>query len=142
MTILHLDDHWIFKKAIKGLLTNSINDVAYLSYELPIVALKDIQAGLESGNPVDLVITDFNHFGISGYQFACEIRKIEQHFDFRIPILLLTMMQPHTPDIKAGIVEKVFDAYFTKAVESDVFLKAVRKLLFGDERARESGQRR
>lgn len=126
-TIMHLDDHRIFVKGIQKLLSARL-DFDYFSFESPIVALKDIEERLQKKLPIDLIITDYNHQGITGYQFACELRKLERVYLKKTPIILLTMVPDDHPDVRKGREEKVFDAYFQKTVEADEFLKSIEKL--------------
>jgi DNA-binding NarL/FixJ family response regulator len=125
---LHLDDHHLFTKGINQLLASRF-DVNYFSYQSPIVALKDIQKHLFNDIHVDLVITDYNHPGITAYEFAGEIRKLENNYFRKFPIILLTMMNKHHPEIEKGIHDQTFDTYFRKDVDPETFLRSIYNLL-------------
>jgi response regulator RpfG family c-di-GMP phosphodiesterase len=126
--ILHLDDSHLFTKGINQLLASRF-EVNYFSYQSPIVALKDIQEHMLKKLPIDLIITDYNHAGITGYEFACEIRKLEEATQRKIPIMLLTMMNKDYPEIRKGIHDKIFDGYFRKDVDPVIFLRSIFNLL-------------
>jgi response regulator RpfG family c-di-GMP phosphodiesterase len=126
--ILHLDDSHLFTKGINQLLASRF-EVNYLSYQSSIVALKDIQKHLVNDIHINLIITDYNHVGVTGYGFACEIRKLEKATQRKIPIMLLTMMNKDYPEIRKGIHDKIFDAYFRKDVDPAFFLRSIFNLL-------------
>jgi response regulator RpfG family c-di-GMP phosphodiesterase len=126
--ILHLDDSPLFTKGINQLLASRF-EVNYLSYQSPAVALKNIQKHLLNDIHIDLMITDYNHAGITGYGFACEIRKLEEATQRKIPIMLLTMMNKDYPEIEKGIYDKTFDDFLLKDVDPVIFLRSIFNLL-------------
>lgn len=103
-TILHLDDHHLFRQGIRQLISKVIADVTFLSYHSPIVALNDIEERLNEGLPIDLIITDYNHIGITGYEFAGEVRKLEIAFSKSILIMLGSMMNDNFSDGQKDLV--------------------------------------
>ncbi len=128
-TIIHLDDHRLLVSGIKQLIESEFN-VEYLPYQSPIVALKDIEERMANKLPIDLILTDYNHVGITGCQFAREIRKVEVAMSTRIPVFMLTMMPETHADIAKAIQDRTVDAYFQKDVDPLTFLNAIKKRLF------------
>jgi DNA-binding NarL/FixJ family response regulator len=121
--ILHIDDHRVLLRGIKNYVTSQIKDISYLCFGHPNDALSFVKRSLATRLTIDLIITDFNHLGCNGYEFATRIRSIEQQYGKRHLILLLTMMGCDAPLIIRGCEEGVFDKCIGKDVEEKALLE-------------------
>lgn len=123
--IVHLDDHEILAKGIKESVIKSRPDVEfdYTDFRDADSAFKYISTGIKKDEAPDLIITDFIHRGMNGYEFAKKIRDFEKKNKRQpIPILLLTMVEASRPIIKKGLKEKVFNTYISLAERNLVSL--------------------
>ena len=129
MLILHLDDHKLLMQGVKRCVSSRFVDCNYECLLHPNPALDFIHQSMSTGVKIDLIITDYTHLGLNGYEFAKTVRQMEKRYAIRHPILMLTMMGCDAPIIQKGCEEKVFDRCLGKDVEVDVFVASVRQLL-------------
>ena len=95
MLILHLDDHRLLTQGIKRCVCSQFVGCNYESFLHPDSALEFIQQAMKSGIKIDLIITDYTHLGLNGYEFAKTVSQIEDGCD--------------APIVQQGCAEKVFD---------------------------------
>ena len=88
-----------------------------------------IQLCIDGGDKISLIITDYNHPGHNGFEFAKVVRNITAGYD-RIPVLMLTMvdyydMPAHPPGINhKDLVTK----YMGKASSAKEILEFIRSI--------------
>lgn len=101
------------------------NIIRYGGYE-PIVTRcgDEALAALESG-PVDLIISDIDMPGMTGYEM-CSTIKLDPRWNAIPVILLTTMSSPH--NILQGLEARA-DYYLTKPYTRDFLLRSVNELL-------------
>lgn len=125
--IIHIDNHQIISDAIRKLVKSKIPGCYYLCFTDTGAAFRYLVNSVEAGESPDLLMTDFSHPGLNGYEFAKAIRQLENLLDRKpIPILLLTMHTGKLPAITRGLKEKVFTNYLslnTNAEEVVEFVK-------------------
>lgn len=118
--IIHLDDHEIFSTGLKQGCLNKLNfPFLYLHFTDSDNCLQYINNSILLGAPIDLLITDFNHPGLHGYEFALEVRRLCQEAFEYIPILLISMAGLDKEGILKGIEEHLFDKYLPKSSSSE-----------------------
>jgi CheY-like chemotaxis protein len=118
LNIIHLDDHPLFCKAVRNCLTQHAMCKSYFSFHQSDQALQHIQNQLAAHHRIDVIITDFNHPGVDGFDFAREVRELEADDNKKHPILLLTMMALTHPIIQKGVRQRTFDRCFNKDISS------------------------
>lgn len=94
--IVYLDDHTLYQNAVIKLTDPSHDRYIYIPFQHPDNALRYIINSIDINSPIDVIITDYNHLGLTGYEFAFEIRKYEATHSNNpsIPIILLSMVDP------------------------------------------------
>lgn len=127
--IIHLDDHALFHM---GLEQSCLNKLSFPVYQLQFTdsanCIQYVNNSISLGEPIDLIITDFNHPGLNGYEFAKAIRKFCRDASVYIPILLLTMACLDKEEISKGMEEHVFDKYLPKSSTSEEVIAGILEL--------------
>jgi response regulator RpfG family c-di-GMP phosphodiesterase len=116
--VIHLDDHILYSSAAQKLVKKDFYMLYYLCFHDTGKALQYVANTLDDKEPINLIITDFNHPGLNGYGFARQIRHMERYTGVRTPILLLSMALDTHALIQQGLKEKVFDYYLPKSAEA------------------------
>ncbi len=112
--IIHLDDHRIVCEAVRNLVKSQIPGCYYLCFTDTSAAFKYLINSIDSGNPPDLLVTDFNHNGMNGYEFSKSIRQVEKLLNRKpMKILLLMMLSNKVSAISRGLKERVFNGYLS-----------------------------
>ena len=75
--ILHLDDHQLFLNGFQTAVTKICDNYRFIQFNHPDEALDYIETSFEIDNPVDIIITDYNHPGMKGYEFAVGVKVLE-----------------------------------------------------------------
>ncbi len=114
MHIIHLDDHTLFRKGLKKCLTAVFSYLHIESFSDNASALENVQHCLVINKKIDCIITDYNHPGDNGLEFAKAIRTIEKEYNCHIPIMMLTMRGDIL--LKQAESDGILDAYFTKDI--------------------------
>ena len=127
INVVHLDDHKLFCWGLRKCLEDRINTLNIISFNDSFEALNFIAESLKKKDRIDLIITDFNHGGLNGYDFGKTIRILEKVYDKRIPILLLSMIA-ELPQISKGYFEKVFDKGLSKNSSGEQIIEAIYSL--------------
>ena len=125
--IIHLDDHDIFQDGLRKCLQKQIDISSLKQFRHPIEAIEFIEACLETGNNPSLVITDYNHPGLNGYEFARAIRKLEIDYGVYIPILLFSMVS-NNKIVNQGLEERVFNYALPKSAHTWELIEAIEDL--------------
>lgn len=124
--IIHLDDHRIVCEGVRNLVKSKIPGCYYLSFTDTNAAFKYLINSLEAGDSPDLLVADFQHLGMNGYQFAKSIRQLERLLNRKpMKILLLTMLSNKVPAISRGLKEKVFNGYLSLNSNADQLLNFI-----------------
>lgn len=127
--VVHFDDHSLFTTALKNDIEKDRKDFKIHSINEYYSALKFISDCFENNIQIDAVITDLNHPGPSGYDFAGEVKHIAHMNNKRIPVILLTMAIGDNPRVLKGLEESVFDKHLTKEADSPVIIETIESLL-------------
>lgn len=125
--IIHLDDHRLVCEGIRKLVKSQIQECYYLFFTDTNAAFRYLINSIESGDPPDLLVTDFNHMGMDGYKFSKSIRQLEILLNRKpMKILLLTMLSNKVPAISRGLKEKVFNGYLSLISNEEQILNFMR----------------
>ena len=91
--ILHLDDHQLFLNGLQTAVTKISDNYRFIQFQHPDEALDYIETSFEIDNPVDIIITDYNHPGMKGYEFAVGVKVLELKYQrkYKIPVLMISM---------------------------------------------------
>lgn len=119
---LHFDDHKIFLNGMTLQLKRFFPNLTMESFTNSELALHYYENSLKENIQIDLIITGLNQRpDIDGYEFAKTIREIEKPFYKRAIILIVSMYDNQCPLIVKGLEEKIFDKYFPKTVDAEIF---------------------
>ncbi|MBA2745121.1 MAG: response regulator transcription factor [Flavisolibacter sp.] len=115
LNIIHLDDHQLFQDGLKlGLAKRLPGRYSIHPIQHPEPAIEYILQSLEDAAFIDLVITDFNHPGINGYEFSKKVKVIAKDYGVQIPVLSVSMVGSGNENISRGLHEGVYDLAITK----------------------------
>ena len=94
--IVYLDDHILYQSAVIKLTDPGRERYIYIPFQHPDNALRYIMNSIDINSPIDVIITDYNHMGLTGYEFALAIRNYEASHSNNspIPIILLSFVDP------------------------------------------------
>ncbi|HTN06700.1 hypothetical protein [Agriterribacter sp.] len=131
--IVYLDDHKLFSNGLFELCIKPFFPLANVT----ILANGDdayayIKSQIDGNNRIDLFITDINHPGLKGDVLIKMIRQYEKEkdCDFRIPIVVITMMvYAFVPELVAAGMDMV-DCYFSKMAEAYEIVDGIEELLY------------
>lgn len=126
MQIIHLDDHKIFREGIKTCIQKAYPDIIFQEFSDNQNALRYINTCFQNSHRINLIITDYNHFGNDGLEFAMDIRKLEKVYGLKTPIMLLSMTDDEV--LRTATRDGLFDVYFTKAVECSQIINFINTL--------------
>ena len=98
--IIILDDHRLFRDSLVGVLTEHFMPVSIQQFVESSSALHYIEQCKINGQQIDLIITDQNHPGMSGFAFAAACRKLERQYNSITPLLLMSMTINESDDTK------------------------------------------
>lgn len=125
--IIHLDDHRLVCEGIRTLVKSQISGCYYLFFTNTHAAFRYLINSVQVGNPPDLLVTDFHHMGMNGYEFSKSIRQLEILLNRKpMKILLLTMLSRKVPAISRGLKEKVFNGYLSLNSNAEQILNFIR----------------
>ena len=127
MLVVHLDDHQLFTRAMKGVLEKHIPDVQIKDLPDSDKALDYISECLRNKIKIDLIITDYIHSTVNGVIFSQIVREIEALYSLSIPILLNTMVD-NRDDINEAVRSGLIDCYLLKSASEDEIINAVNLL--------------
>lgn len=120
-TVLVVDDSRIMRNIVKNMFAVLKIPVTYLEAGDGKTALR-----LLIGNPVDLILLDWNIPGISGIDLLKQVRSVERYKN--IPIVMIT-----SESAKLNVVEAVsagVTAYITKPINDRIFMEKISKISF------------
>ena len=92
--ILHLDDHITFLNGFQTGVTDLCEDYRIIQFRHPDEALAYIETSFLINNTVDIIITDYNHPGLDGYEFARAVKVLEIKYErsYKLPVLMVSMI--------------------------------------------------
>lgn len=129
--LVHLDDHMIFSAGFQKQIDPERKIFFIQSFVDSKDALRYIRNSLDSGERIDMILTDFRHLGDDGYEFASAVRNYETAFSCCIPILLLTMYPVDYELIQKGLQDGAFSSYLSKNCNKEGLHRAIEQLLPG-----------
>lgn len=124
-TIIHLDDHTLFKRGVQLCFQEHLPNAEIINFSNNDDALSFINSSIKREKRIDLIITDFNHLGDNGYEFALQVRKLEEKHSNKIPIILLSMNNEFLQMTEDG----VFDVYIHKSMECEELVSLIKNNL-------------
>lgn len=127
--IVQLDDHQLFCKGLNGCILSKKPKWAITSFQHPDPTLAHILQSLELQEQIDLIITDINHPGLNGYEFAKKVRLGEAKYGSRIPIVVVSMVASYEVAMK-GLEEHLFDACLPKNQSCDSIMHTIERILW------------
>lgn len=94
--IVYLDDQVLYPDAVMKLVDPKKERFLFVRFQHPDACLKYVFNSIESNSKIDLIITDFIHPGMNGYDFSLSVRSIESSYSYfkPIPIILLSFTDP------------------------------------------------
>ncbi len=125
MHIIHLDDYELFRKGVENILAPVFPNLHIEAFSDNTTALEYVQHCLVINKRIDCIITDYNHPGNNGLEFAKAVRTIEKDYNCHIPIMMLTMRDDVL--LKQVESEGILDVYFTKDVSSEAISSFISK---------------
>lgn len=143
--IVYLDDHVLYPEAVMQLVDPKKERFLFIRFQHPDACLKYVYNSIDSNSKIDVIITDFNHPGMNGFDFSLSVRSIESSNSYHkeIPIILLSFTDPYYElsdnDIQELLIKNpekdiaYYDNYrenrkaFRKAVEQDFFSSVLGK---------------
>ena len=128
--IVHLDDHRLFLNGLSTCINHKFSHVELISFGDTNEAFYYVINSILKNKKIDLLITDINHPGLNGYEFAKAIRNIERwHGSQLIPILILTMVPKGVSMIDQGFKDGLFDDHLTKDVDAEIIANSILKFI-------------
>lgn len=127
MHIVHLDDHQLFQKGLQQCLRPALPGVIFNTFPENDSAINYIHFCFGIGKPINLIITDYNHPGQNGFEFAKAVRELEKQFGKRVPLIMLTM-HGDDEDLEQAVTDKILDGYFTKDIACEMLTDFIQKL--------------
>ncbi len=116
--IVHLDDHKVFRDGLaNSCIWPVFTNLELIEFSDGDEAYEFIKNEINAKRKIDLIITDINHPGLKGNEFAKAVKDYERLSDntIHIPILIISMVEEKNfPELRA---DKIVEAYFTKATE-------------------------
>jgi CheY-like chemotaxis protein len=102
----------------------------YLRFDKEEEASSYMINAIRENEPPNLLITDFAHPGLNGYEFAKKIRTEERKWKRKpIPVLLLTMYPREKMLIKMGLSIRIFNFYLQKNAQTEDILGVFKSVL-------------
>lgn len=132
--IVILDDHRLFRDSLLGILTEHFMPVSIQQFVESSSALNYIEQCKINGQHIDLIITDQNHPGLSGFAFAAACRKMERQYNSITPLLLMSMTIQESDDIKSignhiATEKEPFNLKLSKSIETDRLIESIAAII-------------
>lgn len=126
--IVHFDDQQLFRDGVRITVEKERPFFKIHPLNEYYSGLNYISECLEKNVEIDVVISDFNHPGPNGYEFALEAKRIAKTYGKELPVILLSMSNLENPKIVKGLEEEVFNKHLTKEANSDEIIKTIESL--------------
>jgi CheY-like chemotaxis protein len=149
--IVYLDDHVLYPDAVMKHVDPKKDRFLFIRFQHPDQCLKYVYNSIESNSKIDVIITDFNHPGMNGFDFSLSVRALESSASYfkPIPIILLSFTDPYyelsEKDIQELMIKnpdkdrEYYENYqehrlaFKQAVENNFFSSVLGKNSEGDD---------
>jgi CheY-like chemotaxis protein len=84
----------MFQNGMQRAITDITDDYRIIHFQHPDEALNYIETSFEIDNPVDIIISDYNHPGMDGYVFAVTVKMLELKYQrkYKIPLLMISLV--------------------------------------------------
>jgi len=126
-TIVHLDDHALYGAGVEKEMKKFYPNCKWFYFTYPKDALHFIEELLKEEETINVIITDIQHIGLDGYEFAKEVRLMEEGYHrLHATIIALTMQSEDHLLVQQGIMEKAFTKYLPKTSEGEKIAKTLR----------------
>lgn len=125
---LHLDDHRLFLDGMRTVILSRYPKANIDEFPSNDIALTRLKALLVNKERPDLIITDFNHLGGNGLEFAQAVKLLCKKYGVRIPIVMVTMRQ-EKDTIPDGLEGSPLDGFLGKNSDSDTILDLIKTLI-------------
>ena len=124
--IIQLDDHKLFLAGMRTAIHSRYPNAIIEDFTTNDKALNRLKEISHYNKQPDIVITDFNHPGSNGLEFATEVKMLAEKRGLRIPIIMVTMMPKDTlPQVEPSPL----DGFFNKNVTADNILDFIQTVL-------------
>lgn len=128
--IVILDDHRLFRDSLLGILTEHFMPVSIQQFVESSSALNYIEQCKINGLHIDLIITDQNHPGLSGFAFAAACRKLERQYNSITPLLLMSMTIHESDDttligVHNPTEKEPFNLKLSKSIETQRLIESI-----------------
>lgn len=127
INILHLDDHLLYSNGVTNCILKKFPNAIFKCIQNGDQALEYVSNCIDNNKPIDLIITDFNHPGLNGLEFAYAVRKTEKISTKRIPILFITLVD--NKSLKINIEKIPFSKYLCKIAYCTEINSAIENLI-------------
>ena len=92
--IVYLDDHRLFTSGVCKAVDPEQNKFLFQVFHHPDEAMHYIETCMELNTRIDLVLSDQNHPGREGLDFAVDVKELANQYGKFIPFMLLSMVVP------------------------------------------------
>ena len=129
--IVYLDDHQLFRNGLADqCIRPFFKDSEIIQFSDGNLAWEFIRSDFNSGNKIDLVITDINHPGIKGNQLVEFIRE-QENVDKKekpVPIMIISMTAvSYFPDL---LTKNKINYYVCKSAELGEVIDCLEEILY------------
>lgn len=128
LRILHLDDHRLFLDGMRNAILSHYPNAIIEEFPSNDSALNRLNALMAGNERPDLIITDFNHLGGNGLEFAQDAKLLCEEHGTKIPIIMVTMRQ-EKDTIPDGLAGSPLDGFLTKASSAEDILDFIQTLI-------------
>ena len=128
LRILHLDDHRLFLDGMRVAILSRYPKATIEALSSNEEALTRLRVLLVGNERPDFIVTDFNHLGGNGLEFATEAKLLCEKLGAKIPIIMVTMRQERDT-IPDGLESSPLDGFLAKASSTDDILYVIENLL-------------
>lgn len=131
--ILFLDDHKLFRKGLLDFVIKPFYPFAkIIEISNGDIALSKVEEMIMSHTVPDIIFTDINHSGLSGYEFIKAVRAFEhlQGKEKLIPIIVVSMTIDRDNQEWKEKANYANVLYFSKADEGEEIIEAMEQLLY------------
>lgn len=129
--IVYLDEHQLFRNAVADqCIRPFFKDTELIQFSDGNPAWEFIRSDFNSGNKIDLVITDINHPGIKGNQLVEFIREQEnvEKKEKRVPIMIISMTAvSYFPDL---LSKNKINYYVCKSAGLEEVIDCLEEILY------------
>ena len=129
--IVYIEDHSIFREAvINNCIKPFFKNLHLTEFTNGNDAFEYIKNEINANSKIDLIITDINHPGMSGYKLVDAVHEYEKSTgsDKFIPIIVITMIE-ETHFMKMRKHKKV-DYYLNKTTSPENIIDCIEEVLY------------